>query len=212
MKTKKVVLYCLVALVAGCGPILSLNPLFTKENVVFDEKLLGAWRGDANDPNLSLEFTRLDESSVGDLPKELAGESSRIYRLTLSEKGDRKGVLVACLVKLGQRRFLDIFPDRFPSGESDEDQMKLGFNASFFLRSHMLARVDAIGDRLDIHLMDDEGFKKLVEAEPKAVAYATTEDGPLLTASVKELQEFVTKYADNEQLFALEATFVRKSK
>jgi len=212
MKTKRVILYCLAGLVAGCGPILSLNPLFTKDSLVFDEGLLGTWIGDSNDMKISLEFTRVEEDSLGDVPKELQGESKRAYRLNLYEEGKRKGVLLACLVKLGDRRFLDIFPDQYPSGESDEDQMKLGFNASFFLRSHMLARVDAIGEKLDMHVMDDEGFTKLVEAEPKAVAYATTEDGPVLTASPKELQTFVTKYAADERLFALDAAFVRKSK
>ena len=212
MKAKKVMLYCLLALVAGCGPILSLNPLFTKENLVFDEKLLGTWVGDANDPNMSLEFARLDENSAGDLPKELKGEFNRVYQMTLFQKGERKGVLVACLVKLGDRRFLDVFPDRYPSGESDPEETKLTFNASFFLRCHMFARVDAIGDHLDIHLTDDEGLKKLVEAEPKAVAYATTEEGPVLTASTQELQAFVTKFAADERLFAGEVTFTRKTK
>lgn len=205
-------LFCLLGLAAGCGPILSLNPLFTKDSLVFDERLLGAWRGDANDPNMSLEFARLDEGSAGNLPKELAGEAGRIYRMTLSEKGQPKGDLIACLVKLGERRFLDVFPNRFPSGESDPETTKLPFNASFFLHSHIFARVDAIGDRLTIGLTDDEGFRKLVEAEPKAVTYATTEDGLILTASTKELQAFVTKYAADQRLFPGETTFIRSRK
>jgi len=212
MKAKKVMFYCLAGLVAGCVPVLSLNPFFTEENIIFDEKLLGAWTGDANDPNLSLEFARVEENSAGDLPRELQGVFEPIYRMTLFDKRNGKGVLIACLVKLGDRRFLDVFPDRFPSGESDPEKMKLAFNASFFLRCHTLMRVDTIGDQLKVHLMDDEGFKKLVEAEPKGVAYAMTEEGPVLTASTKELQAFVTKYADDKRLFALEGTFVRKNK
>jgi hypothetical protein len=103
MKTRRVMLYCLLGLVAGCGPILSLNPLFTKDSLAFDEKLLGAWRGDANDPNMSLEFARLDleRVSLENLPKELEPVFERGYGMTVFEKGNRKGVFIACIVKLG---------------------------------------------------------------------------------------------------------------
>jgi hypothetical protein len=208
MKARKVVAYCLAGLVAGCVPIVSLNPLFTKETIVFDENLLGTWLPDANGPSMSLEFARFEERSAQDLPKELQSESKRVYRLHLFE-GNRKHVLVACLVKLGERRFLDIFPDQ---SESDRENRKLGSYESFFLPCHMFMRVDAIGDEVNVHPMNDEGVKKLVEAKPRAVAYATTEEGPVLTASTKELQAFVTKYADDKWLFALEGTFVRKAR
>ena len=112
-------------------------------------------------------------------------------------------------MKLGDRRFLDIFPDQFPSGESD---MEKAYNGLFLLRSHTFFRVDAIGDQLKLGLTLDEEFKKLVEAEPKAVAYATTERGPVLTASTKELQAFVTEYADDERLFIGGFTLGCKSK
>jgi hypothetical protein len=51
-----------------------------------------------------------------------------------------------------------------------------------------------------------------VEAEPKAVAHSETEEHIILTASTKELQAFVTKYADDKRLLAHELTLVRKSK
>jgi hypothetical protein len=212
MKAKRVMLYCLAGLVAGCVPIVSLHPLFTKDDIVFEEKLLGAWVGDANDSGTLWEFTRFEESSAGNLPKDLQSEFKRVYRLNIADKEGHKGVLAACLVKLGDRLFLDIFPDQFPSGESDIEKVKLMFNAFFYLPSHTFVRVDAIGDQLKIHFTDDDEFKKLVEAEPKAVEYAATEEHPVLTASTKELQAFVTKYADDQRLFPHELTLGRKSK
>ncbi len=212
MKAKRILFYCLASLVAGCVPIVSLNPLFTKGDIVFDEKLLGAWTVEGGEPGTSWEFVRFEESAAGGLPKELQSEFKRVYRLNLDDKDGRKGVLAACLVKLGDRRFLDIFPDQFPSGESDPEKMKLMYNAFFFARSHSFIRVDAIGDQLKIRLTDDDEFKKLMDIEPKAVAYAIAEERPILTASTKELQEFVTKHTDDARLFATEMTLVRKSK
>jgi hypothetical protein len=212
MKAKRVTLYCLAGLVAGCVPIVSLHPLFTKESIIFEEKLLGAWVGDANDSGILWEFARFEEGSSGNLPKDLQNESKWVYRLNIADKEGHKGVLAACLVRLGDRLFLDIFPDQFPSGESDPEKTKLVFNAFFFLSTHTFIRVDAIGDQLKIHWTDDDEFKKLVEAEPKAVEYVATEEHPVLTASTKELQAFVTKYADDKRLFPQELTLVRKSK
>ncbi|MBN1506309.1 MAG: hypothetical protein JW955_05660 [Sedimentisphaerales bacterium] len=211
MKAKRVMLYCLVGLAAGCVPIVSLHPLFTKETIVFEEKLLGTWVGDANDTGTVWEFARFDESSAESLPKELKDDFKRFYRLTMTDGEDHKGSLAACLVKLGNRSFLDIFPDRYPSGESDIEKVKLLYNAFFFLPSHTFVRVDSIGDdALKLHLTDDGEFLKLMDAEPKAVECTGTEERPILTASTKELQAFVTKYADDKRLFPTELSFTRK--
>ena len=43
MNWKKLVSYGLAVLMAGCVPIVSLHPLFTKDTLVFEEKLLGTW-------------------------------------------------------------------------------------------------------------------------------------------------------------------------
>jgi hypothetical protein len=213
MKTKKIVFWCLAALVAGCVPVVSLHPLFTKEDIVFDGGLLGVWTGDANNVGTVWEFARFEESSAEALPKEFRSEFKSFYRLAVSDKDGYRGSLAACLVKLGNRLFLDIFPDKFPSGESDVRQTKLLYNAFFFLPSHTFVRVDSIGgEALKMHLTDDDEFDKLMGAEPKAVEYTETEERPILTASTKELQAFVTKYADNPHLFSWDLTLTRKTK
>jgi hypothetical protein len=65
---------------------------------------------------------------------------------------------------------------------------------------------------LKIRLTDDEEFKKLIEAEPKAVKHDVIDDHPVLTASTAELQAFVAKYADDERLFPSDLTLTRKTK
>jgi hypothetical protein len=205
-------MYGLTVLLAGCVPIISLQPLFTKENLTFDEKLLGTWAEDVNKPEAGWEFTRLSESEAEGLPPSFRSEVNQFYRLNLTDAEGRKGSLVACLVKLQDRLFLDVFPDKFPSGEQDPEKAKLVFNAYFFVPAHVFVRVDAIGPQLKLRLTNDDEFKKLVEAEPGAVEFTTVEDRPILTASTKELQAFVLKHAANDQLFSGEITLTRKSK
>jgi hypothetical protein len=209
---KKFVPYCLAVLLAGCVPIVSLHPLFTKDSIVFEEKLLGTWIEDSNKPQVTWEFARFEESAAERLPAELREEIAKCYRLNVADNEGRKGSFAACLVKLQDKLFLDVLPDRFPSGEQDPEKMKLVYNAFFFMPVHSFVRIGPIGDQLKIRLTDDEGFKKLLEAEPKAVKYDTIDDRPVLTASTAELQVFMTKYADDERLFPSDLTLTRKGK
>jgi len=194
-------------------PVVSLHPLFTREDIVFDDGLLGVWTGDVNNVGTVWEFTRFEERSAESLPKPFRSEFKSFYRLAVSDRDGYKGSLAACLVKLNKRMFLDIFPDKLPSGESDVKQTKLLYNAYFYLPSHTFVRVDSIGSNsVEFHLTDDDSFDKLMDAEPKAIEYTETEDRPILTGSTKELQAFVTKYADDKRLFPTELTLTRRTK
>ncbi len=215
MKARKTTFYCLAALLAGCGPVFSLHPLFTEENIVFDEQLLGTWVEGPDKSETSWEFARLNEADVGPVAKDLLGDVTKFYRLTVTSKADdkvRRGSVVACLGKLDGRVFLDVFPDKFPSGEQDIEKLPLMYNAFFFVPVHTFINVDRTGDQLKLRLTDDERFAKLLEAEPTAVKHERAlEDRRVLTASTKELQTFVLKHAGDDRFFADAMTLTRKS-
>ncbi|MEN6577126.1 MAG: hypothetical protein ABFD90_12340 [Phycisphaerales bacterium] len=202
IRAKKLAFYGLVALLAGCVPIVSLNHLFTKDEITFDEKLVGTWMADPNDPNEIWEFSRLDKSNAGELLQRWGDEITKFYRLTFTDGEGHTSLQAACLVKLGDRRFLDVFPTQFPSeGE-----------AFFFQPVHTFFRVDSLGEKLVIRMTDDERFKEFAQAEPNAVKCEIVDDRPILTASTKDLQAFVTKYAGDERLFPNDVTLTRKAK
>ena len=211
MKMKKLAFMCLAALLGGCVPILSLHPLFTEENVVFEEKLLGTWVEDSTPPELTLEFARLDPTAVESLQEQFGEQVNKFYRLNITDKEGHKGSLVACLVKLKDRLFLDVFPDKLPSGETDMEEPKLMYNAFFFVSAHTFLRVDSIGEELTLRLTVEDRFKELLEANPDAVEFTQVDDRSILTASTKELQAFVAKYAGDERLFPGELNLVRKT-
>jgi len=212
MNLKKLASYGWAVLMAGCVPIVSLHPLFTKDTMVFEEKLLGTWVEDSNKPQVTWEFARLEEGVAERLPPVLQDQIQKCYRVTITDDKDRKGSFAACLVKLQERLFLDLLPDKFPAGEQDPEKMKLAYNAFLFVPVHTFVRVNSIGAQLKVRLTDDEGFQKLLEAEPKAVRYDTIDDRPVLTASTEELQTFMAKYADDQRLFPSELTLTRKGK
>lgn len=212
MKAKKLAFCFLAVLLAGCVPVVSLHPLFMKENILFEEKLVGTWVEDPNDPEVTWEFSRLDESAAQGPLEAWRDEIAKFYRLSITDEEGRKGLFAACLVKVGDRLFLDVFADRFPSGEQDIEKMKLAYNGFFFLPVHTFIRVDSIGEQLAIRITDDDRFEELIQAEPQAVKHEVVDDRPVLTASTKELQAFVAKFAGDERLFPNDLTLSRKAK
>ncbi len=53
-------------------------------------------------------------------------------------------------------------------------------------------------------------MKKLIEEDPDAIEHVAVEGRLILTASTKELQAFVLKYADSDEVFTDEIVLERK--
>ncbi|MCX5638783.1 MAG: hypothetical protein NTX52_13990, partial [Planctomycetota bacterium] len=202
MNTKKFFFYLLAALLCGCLPVMSLHPLFTEKDTVFNEKLLGTWV-DPNSPKTTWEFKRAD-----------ANENA--YRLIFSDEEGKKGLFVAHLVKLKDKLFLDVHLGESPVDAVEKlelevrgevkDPNKVNFwvyNALFLVPAHTFIRVNSVEPQLKMLLTDDEKMEELLKADPNAVKHDFLDDGPspILTASTKELQAFILKYADDSRVF-----------
>jgi len=209
MKTIKFLLYAFAVFLGGCVPVLSLHPLFTEKDVVFDKKLLGTWVDDPNSPKITWEFKRAD-----------ANENA--YRLIFSDDEGGKGLFVAHLVKLKDKLFLDVHLGESPLLVEVKDPNVImdpnkfdvwKYNTLFLIPAHTFIRVNSVEPQLKMLLTDDEKMAEFLKADPNAVKHDFLEDGPakyLLTASTKELQAFVLKYADDSRVFTDEITLSRK--
>ncbi len=197
MNTRKLLFYMLAALMGGCVPVMSLRPLYTKENVVFDKKLLGTWVDDPNKPEVTWQFKSIDK------PK-------NAYKLILTGEDGMKGSFVAHLVKLQDKLFLDVYPSEVPWEAEDLDKMEWPYNSFFLVRAHTFVKIDSVEPRLKMRLMLETQMQKLLEENPDTIAHLAVEDRHVLTASTKELQAFVLKYADGDKLFTDEIILERK--
>jgi hypothetical protein len=61
-----------------------------------------------------------------------------------------------------------------------------------------------------MRLTDDDKMEELLKEDPNAVKHMSIEDMLILTASTKELQAFVLKYADDNRVFTDEIVLGRK--
>jgi uncharacterized protein (UPF0128 family) len=196
-RAKKALFYLLAALLGGCVPVMSLHPLYTQKDVVFEERLLGRWVDDPNSPETAWEFHRIEEPN-------------NAYSLVFSDEEGKKGSFVAHLVKLQNRLFLDVYPSEPPWEIEDPNKLELPFNSLFLIPAHTFIKIDFNGPQLKMWLTNEEEMKKLLKEEPNAVKHTFIEDKLILTASTKELQNFVLKYADDKRVFKSEVVLVRK--
>ncbi len=197
MNTRKLLFCMLAALMGGCLPVMSLRPLYTKENVVFDKKLLGTWVDDPNKPEITWQFKSIDE------PKDA-------YKLIFTAEDGLKGSFVAHLVKLQDELLLDVYPSELPWLSQDPNEMEWPYNTLFLIQAHTFVKIDSVEPKLKMRLMMETQLEKLLEENPDAIAHVVVEDRRFLTASTKELQAFVLKYADGDKIFTDEIVLERK--
>ena len=196
-RAKKVLFYLLAALLGGCVPVMSLHPLYTVKDVVFEERLLGRWVDDPNSPETTWEFNRIEEPN-------------NAYNLVFSDEEGKKGSFVAHLVRLQNRLFLDVYPSEPPWEIEDPNKLELFYNCFFLIPVHTFIKIDFNGPQLKMWSTNDEDMEKLLKEEPNAVKHTFIEDKLILTAPTKELQNFVLKYADDKRVFKSEIILGRK--
>jgi len=197
MKIKKFLFYLLAALLGGCVPVMSLHSLYTEEDVVFEENLVGTWVDDPDSPKTTWEFSR-------------TGAKEKAYKLVYSDNEGKKGSFIVYLVKLENRLFLDVLPSQFPSEQQDWEKMKWAYNFFFFVSAHTFIKIDSIEPQLKMRRTINDEMKELFKEEPNAVKHELVEDEIILTASTKELQAFVLKYAYDIRVFPAKIVLTRK--
>jgi hypothetical protein len=191
MKTKKLLFYLLAGVLVGCVP--SLHPLFTNEDAIFEEKLLGIW-SEEKDSKETWEFQRY------------GGEDSKRYKMIYTDEKGKEGSFLTTLGRLNGMLFLDLFP-----GEADVNTTD--FYKIHLLGVHTFMKIEQIEPTLQMRVMDRDKMEEMLENDPNLIKHEVLEeqDSIVLTASTKELQWFMIDHANDEGLFG-EATELKRLK
>ena len=197
MKTKKYLFYIIAIILGGCIPIMSIHPLYTDSDIIFNGKILGIWVDDPNSPETTWEFSRMNEPNNS-------------YKLIFTDKDGRKGFFEAYLLKLDGKLFLDAVPGEMPWDVNDPNTVDWLYNSFFLLPSHTFIKIDSIEPKLKLRTTANSSMEEFLKEHPDAVEHILVEDRIVLTASTKELQAFILKYADDEKLFPSVITLERK--
>jgi len=188
MNTKKhggsLAALAVVLCIAGCIP--SVHPLYTPKDVVFNPALLGTWaKKDAKKERWVFAEGKLKD------PAKTPGN----YQLVYTDDSGRSGRFVVYLVRLGDRWFLDLFPE-------DPKLKQNGFYQLHLFPVHTFLLVREITPDLLLSPMDLDWFKKLLQEHPEALRHEVEDDRVLITASTRELQAFLPAHVDDPKAFS----------
>ena len=161
-----------LALLSGCW-VLSIEPLYTNDDLIFDPSLIGVWGDSTGMSEDNWTFEREDSIS---------------YRLIVREKDKPEGTLEAHLVHLSGILFLDLYPE---FSESNNE-----FHASHTIPAHSFWRVSITGDTLSLHYLDADWMERKIEAGEITIANIRPDDAVVLAAPTGELQQLVYQHAD----------------
>ncbi|MFZ2146756.1 MAG: hypothetical protein WAV28_05995 [Sedimentisphaerales bacterium] len=178
MKVKKFFFYLLAALMGGC--VLSLHPLYTEKDLIFEEKLLGTWAEEGSKE--TWQFKRANDNS------------DKHYEMIYTDKEGKKGRFDAGLGKLNNMMFLNICPKEPELSEND-------FYKFHILPVNSFIKIEQIQPTLEMRVMDPCNLKEMLENDPNLIKHEIVHDRLVLTASTKELQEFLKAHANDEGLF-----------
>ncbi len=195
--TRKLLLVALAITVFFSGCVIrAIHPFYTKDTLVFKSELSGVWFD-----------TDLEDEKQG---KEGSWTFKPIegtyYELQLIQD-EKPWTFDAHLFEVSGQLFMNMYPNIEKTEEFYE-----GFYHLQLLPTHNVAKVILEKNSLKLQFIDGEIFEDLLENEKLRIKHEKREDGIVLTASSKELQGFLAKYMNEEELFDIEVllSLVRK--
>jgi len=160
-------------LFTACIP--SLQPLYTDKDLVFEEKLLGSFSEEKENP------------ATWTFRKGVA----RDYHLVIKD-ANKSSPLSAHLFKLDSKLYLDLYPEN----EGFEDWAREDFFKSTLVPAHIFFAVSEISPVLKLRPLQEDWLKEYLEKNKKAVPYTFVEKTRLVfTGSTDEMQNFLKKIA-----------------
>lgn len=201
--------------IQSCIP--SLHPLYTEDKLVLIEDLLGIWTADT----LTIEDKKLKitiKNDDGDYPELWSFEKGvgKTYKLIHVDGKGKAARFETHIVQLGKNYFMDFY--RTDPGKSDKEQYSFGFDnehlngleALHLLPVHTFAKLEFTDEHLKISMFNHDFVEKLFKEKRIRLKHELVDETIVLTAQPDELQQFLSKYADEEEAFLEPTTLKRK--
>ena len=177
-------IFAIVLLMTACVP--SLNPLYTKADLIFEPALVGTWVNQEDGHQTIWTVTKSGEG----------------YEMVDVEEDEDPAKFDVRMVKLGDQTFLDLYP---------KQEINNGLYQLHIIRAHIFMKVALTGDSLVVTMLDQEWLKKALNGEETAIGHLILEDGGvLLTAPTADLQEFIVKSYAHPDAFGEPVFFARR--
>jgi hypothetical protein len=193
MRTKLPVGLGLVAMLFGGCVVQCIQPLFSEREYAAYPALVGTW-----------EQREDDGKAVGTWIFE---EDERQYILTHTDEKGQKASFHVAVGNIGANTFLDLsLKDPSPGRELND------LATVTLIGVHAFAQVAKTNDALVLRTMNYEWLESHFKTNSNAVSHIIQNERVILTASTRELQAFVGKYANDREAFKNEIKLQRRKK
>ena len=186
----------------------TLHPIFTVNDIVYEQKLLGTWKTETQGGIEFAVITNLAADNAIDLPNKIAAIKQKGYLVTYKDKdGKLTEQHIAFLVKLGKHLYFDYFPVYQKIEEKMDD-----FFQAHFVKMHTSFRVEIKSDgSFELSQLDESYVTKLIEEKKIRISHEKDSYGDfVITATTEELQQYIIKYGDEPAAYRSEKTIFTK--
>lgn len=181
-------------LIQSCIP--SLHPLYTSEDLVFDQNLIGEW---IDSDSIVWKFEKFVPSNTP-FPNKSDLSKDSFYKLTVND--GKPAIFHVHLLRLENYFYLDFYIKGYKI-ENDMADLHL-------FPVHTFARVKIENNKVVLEQFNIEFIEDLIKEKKIRIKHEVSYDNLILTAGTKELQKFVIKYADNKELYTEEPIILNK--
>jgi len=185
----------------------TLHPIFTEKDLAYDPKLIGTWNTEKQGTKERVVISNLATENSVELPGNISTIKQKGYFVTYhDEHGDTKQY-IAFLARIGKHLYFDYYPaDKKGDRKLDE------FFGIHFVRMHTSYRVEILNDgSFELSQLDGSYVKSLIDEKKIRISHETdADDNITITASTKELQQYLLKYGDESSAYESSKTTFKK--
>jgi len=196
----------LIIFLSGC--LSTLHPIFTEKDLAYDPRLIGTWKTDGTGDKNRAVITNLSTESSIDLPGNISSIKQKGYLISYQDRnGTTSERYIAFLARIGKHLYFDYYP-----ADKKEDRKIDDFFAVHFVKMHTSYRVEILKDgSFELTQLDEGYVRRLIEEKKIRISYEKdADDNTVITASTKELQQYLLKYGDEPSAYRSDKTTFRK--
>jgi hypothetical protein len=213
---KKIIFPLSIVIITASSCVTSLQPLITHNTAIADSRIEGAWEQDGQEyivqKVFNSDFYKKNKKDLEKSRKEYNGQLSekdkkdsalfsKSYMIEYTKNGIRY-LLLGSMIKLNGRLFMNFTPVDLTTTDSTNKETEI--NLDNRLNSYTIARVEFTNSSImKLDFIDGGYLHDQIKAGRMKIKNETDElyDTFLITASTRELQEFLEKYGNDSRFF-----------
>ena len=196
----------LLIFLSGC--LTTIHPIFTEKDLAYDSKLIGAWDTENEGKKGKVIISNLATENSLELPGNISAIKQQGYFIIYKdENGKTSDQYIAFLARIGKHLYFDYYP-----ADKKEDRKLDEFFGVHFVKMHTSYRVEILKDgSFELSQLDGSYVKSLIDEKKIRISHETdADDNTIITASTKELQQYLVKYGDEPSAYRSEKTTFKR--